>query len=968
MSLNAISSCLTAYKAVALFMSLCMEPPRGLEPRTYRLQGGCSTTELRRPTPIVAFFRIQTSTSTSFSLLLPQILLHYLPMAVMDFLNRLLGDPNVAELKKLQPLVTLVRKAGASDAIRSLSADDLPKKTQELKDRVIAGETLDDLLPEAFATVIRACEILVGTEKTIGEQVFRWDMVPFDVQILGGIALHRGCIAEMRTGEGKTLVCTLPAYLNALLSKGVHVVTVNDYLARRDCEWMGLLYHALGLTTGVIVHGIPPDKRKEAYAADITYGTNNEFGFDYLRDNMSISLQQQVQRGLHYAIVDEVDSILIDEARTPLIISQPAGESTLKYSLYAQYVQNLQADIHYVKDEKQRTATLTEEGIKKMEELLGLENIYTDKGFEEVHHIEQALKAQVIFQRDTDYVVKDNEIIIVDEFTGRLMPGRRYSHGLHQAIEAKESVPVQRESKTLATITFQNYFRLYGKLSGMTGTAKTEEEEFLSIYKLPTIVIPTHRAMIRTDKPDAVYRTVRAKFTAVATIAKQRHEKGQPVLIGTTSIEKSEAMSILLSDMNIPHTVLNAKQHEKEANIVAGAGQRGAITIATNMAGRGTDIKLGEGVQELGGLLILGTERHEARRIDNQLRGRSGRQGDPGESQFFVSMEDELMRLFGGDRLKSMMERLQVPDDVPLENSLVSRSIESAQKKVEGRNFDTRRHVVQYDDVMNRHREIMYKRRQKILVKIDQGQQEGASPDAQSDSLHNEVLQAFDKEAGICVSAVTSADDPDEWDIPSLSQSLSLLHPEVTALLPVQALRLFRDAEKLTQAVAKAIRSYYQEKISAYPPEVTARAEQVIILKSIDTHWMDHIDTMAHLREQVAFAGFAQRDPLIEYQDQAFQLFRTLLLSIDSTMVRALLQTDFNQFATPSVVLSTEPESLETNQSQIEGALLTLGAEDETRAMRRETRKPLVSGDRIGRNDPCPCGSGKKYKKCHGKE
>lgn len=895
------------------------------------------------------------------------VLLHWIPMPIMDVLNRLLGDPNVAELKKLQPLVTSVREAAASDAIRALTMEDLPRKTQEFKDRVVAGASVDSLLPEAFATVIRACELLVGSEKTIGEQVFRWDMVPFDVQILGGIALHRGSIAEMRTGEGKTLVCTLPAYLNALAGKGVHVVTVNDYLARRDCEWMGLLYAALGLTTGVVVHGIPPEKRRQAYASDITYGTNNEFGFDYLRDNMSVSIDQQVQRGLHYAIVDEVDSILIDEARTPLIISQPAGESTLKYGIYAQHVKHLQPDIHYVKDEKQRTATLTEDGIKMMEQLLGVENIYTEKGFEEVHHIEQALKAQVIFQRDTDYVVKDNEIIIVDEFTGRLMPGRRYSHGLHQAIEAKEAVPVQRESRTLATITFQNYFRLYAKLAGMTGTAKTEEEEFLSIYKLPTIVIPTHRQMIRTDKSDAVYRTVRAKFTAVATIAKERHANGQPVLIGTTSIEKSEAMSLLLTDMNVPHSVLNAKQHEKEANIVAGAGQRGAVTIATNMAGRGTDIKLGEGVKELGGLLILGTERHEARRIDNQLRGRSGRQGDPGESQFFVSMEDELMRLFGGERLKSMMERLNVPDDMPLENSLVSRSIESAQKKVEGRNFDTRRHVVQYDDVMNRHREIMYKRRQKLLVKMAQGQLDDAS-DHQGVSLHEEVLQAFDKEASQFVMAIATSEDPDEWNLASLPQSLATLHPEIAAALPLDALRLFRDAEQLEKAVSSAIRAYYNEKISVYPPDITAKAEQIIILQSIDTHWMDHIDTMAHLREQVAFAGFAQRDPLIEYQDRAFQLFRSLLISIDATMVRALLQTDFSQFSAPRVVFGSEPEELQTNLAQIERSLETLGADDEVRAMKRSEHASLASSDRIGRNDACPCGSGKKYKKCHGKE
>jgi preprotein translocase subunit SecA len=604
-------------------------------------------------------------------------------MDIIAGLNKLLGDPNEKELKKLWPIVHAVKRHIALPETKALTLDDLPKKTEEFKKRVADGEGIDALLPEAFAVACRACELIKGKTVSMGAQTFTWDMVPFDVQILGGIALHRGCISEMKTGEGKTLVCTLPVYLNALTGKGVHVVTVNDYLARRDATWMGLLYEALGLTTGIIIHDLEAAERKKAYACDVTYGTNNEFGFDYLRDNMASSLDRQVQRGLHYAIVDEVDSILIDEARTPLIISQPAAESTTKYGLYAGYVKNLQDTVHFTRDEKQRTATLTEEGITMMEQFLGVDNIYTEKGFEEVHHIEQALRAHAIYKRDVDYVVKDGEIIIVDEFTGRLMPGRRYSHGLHQAIEAKEGVEVQRESRTLATITFQNYFRLFEKLAGMTGTAKTEEEEFETIYKLRTIVIPTHRSMVRDDKSDAVYRTVAAKFRAVARIAKEKYERGQPVLIGTTSIEKSEAMSVLLNEMNVPHNVLNAKQHEKEAEIVAKAGQKGAITIATNMAGRGTDIKLGEGIAALGGLVILGTERHESRRIDNQLRGRAGRQGDPGESQFFVSMEDDLMRLFGGDRLKTMMERLKVPDDVPLENRLVSRSIEGAQKKVE---------------------------------------------------------------------------------------------------------------------------------------------------------------------------------------------------------------------------------------------------------------------------------------------
>ncbi|HRH93634.1 MAG TPA: preprotein translocase subunit SecA [Candidatus Peribacteria bacterium] len=889
-------------------------------------------------------------------------------MSVIESLNKLLGDPNKKELKKLQPIVHQVRELGRSEKIKNLTLADLPGKTAELKERVAKGETLDAMLPEAFAVAIRACELLVGHEEKIGNQTFRWDMVPFDVQIIGGAALHRGCIAEMRTGEGKTLVCTLPVYLNALAGKGVHVVTVNDYLAKRDAQWMGVLYKALGLTVGTIVHGLNQDERKAAYASDVTYGTNNEFGFDYLRDNMAGSLERQVQRGLNYSIVDEVDSILIDEARTPLIISQPAAESTLKYGVYAQHARNLVENTHFMKDEKQRAATLTEEGIKKMEELLGVENIYTEKGFEEVHHIEQALRAHAIYQRDVDYVVKDGEVIIVDEFTGRLMPGRRYSHGLHQAIEAKEGVAVQRESKTLATITFQNYFRLYAKLAGMTGTAKTEEEEFQSIYKLNTVVIPTHRAMVRIDKSDAVYRTLKAKFTAVAKIAKERNAKGQPVLIGTTSIEKSEAMSALLTEMGVTHTVLNAKHHEKEAEIVANAGQRGAVTIATNMAGRGTDIKLGEGVQELGGLLILGTERHESRRIDNQLRGRSGRQGDPGESQFFVSMEDELMRLFGGDRLKSMMERLKVPDDVPLENPLVSRSIESAQKKVEGRNFDTRRHVVQYDDVMNKHREIMYKRRQKILVKIAEAAGKPAGEEAK-DFLHEEAVDAMMKDVHAIVEQNTPGEDEGQWNYKGMLDALTALHPQLGDALTEEELKRCMEREKLEEVLTTLVSSFYAKKCEMYPVETLRRAERIIVLQSIDTHWMDHIDTMAHLREQVAFSGYAQRDPLIEYQDRGFHLFQKLLTAISSTMVRVLLQADFNQFAQQQIV-QQQPEDLQTNDAEIEGGLQsTLGVNPIRPVTRGESnRKAKEAAPKVGRNDPCPCGSGKKYKKCHGTE
>ncbi len=894
-------------------------------------------------------------------------------MAIIDSLNRLLGDPNEKELKKLWPIVRAVREKEKEPAIRALTRETLPAKTEELKARVAAGASLDDLLPEAFAIVLRACELLQGTTLEVGKQTFTWNMIPFDVQLLGGAVLHRGGIAEMKTGEGKTLVCTIPVYLNALAGKGVHVVTVNDYLAKRDSSWMGVLYTALGLTVGCVVHGLSTEERRNAYAADITYGTNNEFGFDYLRDNMASSLRSMVQRPLHYAIVDEVDSILIDEARTPLIISQPAGESTTKYVQYASLVRQLQPGTHFTKDEKQRAAVLTDEGIKTMEKLLGIENIYTEKGFEEVHHIEQALRAHAIYQRDVDYVVKDGEVVIVDEFTGRLMPGRRYSHGLHQAIEAKEGVDVQRESKTLATITFQNYFRLYSKLAGMTGTAKTEEEEFESIYKLRTIVVPTHRPMVRVDNPDAIYRTVKAKFIAAAKLANEKHAKGQPLLIGTTSIEKSEAMSALLQEQGIPHNVLNAKQHEKEAEIVALAGQKGAVTIATNMAGRGTDIKLGDGVTDLGGLCIIGTERHESRRIDNQLRGRSGRQGDPGESHFFVSMEDDLMRLFGGDRLKTMMERLQVPDDQPLQNAIVSRSIQSAQKRVEGHHFDVRKHVLQYDDVMNRHRDIIYRRRRALLEKL--AVQTGNVGDV--GGLREDIVKAMRTEAEAIVRLHAPTIDVDVWEIEQMSDAFGALNVELKKRLSPEAIRDARDPDTLRDLAADSIVSVYEAKCAEHSADVVARAERVVVLRSIDTHWMDHIDAMAHLREQVAFAGYAQRDPLIEYQDRAFRMFQELLQTIDTTIVRTLLGIDFAQFAPQRILQQAEQElsGLRTNEDQIESELTETGVGTSSvasspvlaGAQKRHapTQKP-IDAQKVGRNDPCPCGSGKKYKKCHG--
>ncbi len=903
-------------------------------------------------------------------------------MSFFAVLNRLLGDPNEKELKKLWPTVQQVRSRAQSPELQALTVADLPKRTEEFKRRLADGASVDDMLVDAFATVIRACELIRGKKASLGKQEFVWDMVPFDVQVLGGIILHRGNIAEMKTGEGKTLVCTMPVYLNALVGKGVHVVTVNDYLARRDALWMGMLYEALGLSVGTILHELDYEQRKAAYACDITYGTNNEFGFDYLRDNMATSIKRQVQRGLHYAIVDEVDSILIDEARTPLIISQPAEESTQKYLQYSQLVRGLQENVHFNRDEKQRVATLTDEGIHKLEQLLGVENIYTDRGFQEVHHIEQALRAHAIYQRDVDYVVRDGEVIIVDEFTGRLMPGRRYSHGLHQAIEAKEGVPVQRESKTLATITFQNLFRLYKKLAGMTGTAKTEEEEFESIYRMRTFVIPTHRPVVRTDRPDAVYRTVEAKFRAAAKIAGEKYKKGQPVLIGTTSIEKSEAMSALLTEMQIPHQVLNAKHHQKEAEIVAQAGQRGTVTIATNMAGRGTDIKLGSDVAALGGLAILGTERHEARRIDNQLRGRSGRQGDPGESQFFVSMEDDLMRLFGGDRLKTMMERLHVPDDQPLENPLVSRSIESAQKRVEGRNFDVRRHVLQYDDVMNKHREIIYTRRQKILERILAAEEGKVEEDNGLGPLHRDAVVSMEKEIRSLLNVHASSDDPEEWNLREIEETVASLHPALRSIVHREKLTEFREREKLEQFLCNLITSFYEQKCSREDAATVAQAERVVTLRAIDTHWMDHIDDMSHLREQVAFSGYAQRDPLIEYKDQGFRRFQQLLVTIESTIVRTLLQVDFRQFAMPTFLAQSEEAmgNLQTNEDEIQAEAGDIGVGREAahaqnpvviQAGTPQTRVPHkqkpVQVERVGRNDLCPCGSGKKYKKCHGR-
>ncbi|MEK7172342.1 MAG: preprotein translocase subunit SecA, partial [Patescibacteria group bacterium] len=765
------------------------------------------------------------------------------------------GDPNEAELKKLWPIVHHINEIEKKYQ-ETLKDEYFPAKTAEFKERLQKGETLDDLLPEAFALVKNACRRLVGKKWLVRGRETTWDMIPFDVQLLGGMVLHQGKIAEMKTGEGKTLVCTMPIYLNALAGKGVFLVTVNDYLAQRDSEWMGGLYKFLGMSVGVTIHGQTHEQKREAYNCDITYGTNNEYGFDYLRDNMASDIEEIVQRELNYAIVDEVDSILIDEARTPLIISAPAEESTEKYHKYSRLIPQLVENDDYIIDEKLKAATLTEAGIAKMEKLLGMENIYTDGGFSEVHHIEQALKAHALFKNDIDYVVKDDEVLIVDEFTGRLMPGRRYSDGLHQAIEAKENVEVKRESRTLATVSFQNYFRLFKKLAGMTGTAMTEAEEFAKIYKLETLVMPTNKDMVRIDNPDAVYKNQKGKFMAVVERVKKLHEKGQPVLIGTISIEKSEMLSKLLALQGIPHTVLNAKFHEKEAEIVSKAGQKGAVTIATNMAGRGTDIKLGEGVREVGGFYILGTERHESRRIDNQLRGRSGRQGDPGESQFFVSLDDELMRLFGADRVQKMMEFLKVPDDMPIENKMISNSIEGAQKKVEGRNFEIRKHLVEYDDVMNRQREIIYSRRRKMLFSRD---------------IKNDILVLIEKEAEAIVLNHAGDRRREEWDFAKIAGAIAALHKDPKNTFDLKKLEGFDETEEMIDFVKHYLWEEYGEREKLLPDyieekgsETLRNIERAVYLRSLDMLWMEHIDNMSHLREGVALRGYSQKDPLIE--------------------------------------------------------------------------------------------------------
>jgi preprotein translocase subunit SecA len=771
------------------------------------------------------------------------------------FLKKITGS---GELRRAEKAVGEINKLAPK--IEQLKDADLKAKTAEFKQRLEKGQTLDDILPEAFAVVREA------SARTIKER-------HFDVQLMGGYVLHQGQIAEMRTGEGKTLTATLPVYLNALAGKGVHVVTVNEYLARRDTEWMGQVYQFLGLTVGSIYHDQPAEEKQAAYQADITYGTNNEFGFDYLRDNMVGDIGQMVQRELGFAIVDEVDSILIDESRTPLIISGAADDSGDLYQRFAKLIPQLKAEDDYTLDEKRKTAILTDDGIKKMEKLLGVANVYEAGGIKLVHHMEQALQAHTLYRKDKEYVVKDGEVVIVDEFTGRLMPGRRFSEGLHQAIEAKEGVEVKQETRTMATITFQNYFRLYGKLSGMTGTAVTEKEEFHKIYNLGVTAIPTHKPMVRKDLNDAIYKTEQAKFQAIANEVKELNEQGRPVLLGTIAVEKSERLSKVLTQTGVKHEVLNAKNHAHEAEIIARAGEPGSVTVSTNMAGRGTDIKLGKGVADLGGLHVIGSERHEARRIDNQLRGRSGRQGDPGSSRFYVSLEDDLMRIFGGDRIKNVMEKLKVPEDQPIQAGIVSKSLESAQKKVEGHNFDVRKHVVEYDDVMNAHREVIYKRRRKILEK---------------EAVTEEIKKMFGEEIVAIASSNTPGDDPNEWDYAKIAEQVGTII-QVPADLPEQ-LKQAGEREQLTEGLMKMVEQVYAAKEQEQGDENMRTLERAVMLRAIDSLWVDHLDAMEHLRDGIGLRGYGQKDPLTEYKAEAFRMFEDLLATIRSEITHTLFK------------------------------------------------------------------------------
>ena len=834
----------------------------------------------------------------------------------IEVLFKKFSDDNKKDIKKLEKAVARIN--ALEPQMEALSDEELQGKTAEFKERLANGQTLDDILEEAFAVVREASKRVLG-------------MRHFDVQLMGGMVLHQGRIAEMKTGEGKTLVATLPIYLNALTGKGVHLITVNDYLATRDSEQMGKVYNFLGLSVGLIVHGLDFAQRKEAYNADITYGTNNEFGFDYLRDNMVMQMNNMVQRELNFALVDEVDSILIDEARTPLIISGAAAKPRELYKTVARLITLLKPEEHYTVDEKQKNVTLTEAGVERMEELLGVENLADEANMELSHHVNKALKAQVLMKKDRDYVVKDGEVIIVDEFTGRLMFGRRYSEGLHQAIEAKEGVNIEKESQTLATITFQNYFRMYKKLAGMTGTAKTEEDEFRGIYGMDVVQIPTNKPVIRVDKPDVVYRTQMGKYKAVAEMVAERHAVGQPVLVGTVSIEISELLSEIIKRKGIPHNVLNAKYHEQEAEIIAKAGQWGAVTIATNMAGRGTDIVLGEGVKELGGLYIIGTERHESRRIDNQLRGRSGRQGDPGTTQFYISLEDDLMRRFGSDNIAGMMDKIGMNDDTPIENKMISRSIENAQKRVESRNFEIRKHVLEYDDVMNQQREIIYGERRQVLMEED---------------VKDNILKMAEKTIDEMVTNIAAGETyPEAWDLDSLDQEFEKVFA-MENVLPRENIPNM-SGDDVRQYLKDAALKRYDEREAELGSEMMRSLERMILLKNVDSKWMDHLDAMDQLRQGIYLRAYGQRNPLIEYKNEAFEAFQNMIYAI--------------QYDTVSMMYRVKVQVVEKPQERTDILNATHG--DEAPAK----NKPKVNKEKVGRNELCPCGSGKKYKNCCGR-
>jgi preprotein translocase subunit SecA len=831
--------------------------------------------------------------------------------------KKLFGTKNERYLKKLRPIVERIN--GMEAAMEKLADADFPVKIAQWKEEVAAGKNLDDLLPEVFALVREA-----------GRRVFA--MRHFDVQLIGGIVLHQGRIAEMKTGEGKTLVATLPGVLNALSGKGVHVITVNDYLARRDAEWMGQLYNFLGLSVGVVMHGLNDAERQAAYGSDITYGTNNEFGFDYLRDNMKFYKEQLVQRELNFAIVDEVDSILIDEARTPLIISGPGEKSTSLYAQINTIIPRLRKDEDFTVDEKAKTVTLTDEGVVRCEEILNLDNLFDPANITVQHHILQALKAHHIFQLDDDYIVKDGQVVIVDEFTGRLMPGRRYSDGLHQALEAKEGVKVEAENQTLASITFQNYFRMYDKLCGMTGTADTEAVEFQQIYGLEVIVIPTNKPMTRKDFPDVILRTQQEKYEAICQEIKELHLKGQPVLVGTTSIEKSELLARLLKKAKVPHNVLNAKQHEKEAEIVAEAGHRGKVTIATNMAGRGTDIVLGEGVKELGGLHILGTERHESRRIDNQLRGRSGRQGDAGSSRFYLALDDTLLRLFGSERISGLMEKLGMEDGQAIENNMISRAIENAQRKVEGHNFEIRKQLLEYDDVMNQQREVIYSLRRETMVSED------------LEELTEEYLEDILDEAYAPVEGRKSRETADPETLNMVHSKLAEIF-DITRVLPGTELP---EREQAAASVHEILGVLKQDAGEQYPEIL-----RFFHLESLDRNWKEHLLNMDHLKEGIGLRGYGQKDPKQEYKREGFELFQDLLFRIKENTLRALCH----------LRIEKAPAEDEFKHEEQDTDLNYAGAGSADAKKEPVRRKD----EKVGRNDPCPCGSGKKYKKCCGK-